>query len=503
MHMNLDTNDQRDTTIAIERLIQAAERIRSNGKTPYKGVTKIMKQQWSEQIAVLFSDPHFDLERIVDDLANLPGDAVAEGVARAWNRMDRERREVYRRWLKSLHAEKEASQKIPLVCNLLEVDSAAALEFLCEVPSKNRENAKRIITALLSQGPEQIQLLFSNATSAHYIRKGIDNLLTVIDHESVDHRTRWLVLKAGLSILSERHLQSDTESSNLLDRIGKFIAGLEPPNRDGILAELRKSDPSFLQRLFPDEAAEQPPSTVYSTGPDKPVPLDSIPPIAPHEGIAAPPQRLPKAPTVPASIMPKPAAISPRVLTSELLAEWVDDLRKKAELLEGLRSALDSSQEETLRKELESARAAQQEARVAAQEAKLAAEAAENSLSETKKLLCNAETHTREIDKRLLTLEEELAQAHEREGALKTEKQSSETAFLKEREELRARVRANADMRLSEFQEGLASTLRAILSRVPGRNSHVSAELGGVLLLRLHEVMDTLEAKGISIRSPK
>lgn len=83
---------------------------------------------------------------------------------------------------------------------------------------------------------------------------------------------------------------------------------------------------------------------------------------------------------------------------------------------------------------------------------------------------------------------------------LETTLRQRETEFAKEREDLQRLIQANADRRIQEFCNALGGSLQQLLNRVPNRGTSVSSELGAVLLVRLHEVIDKLESKGIRVR---
>jgi len=102
---------------------------------------------------------------------------------------------------------------------------------------------------------------------------------------------------------------------------------------------------------------------------------------------------------------------------------------------------------------------------------------------------------------RVRSLESQLDAVRGQQSELRNNFSQTETAFAAERSDLQRRITANADGRLEEFRNALASELRLVLSKVPDGGAPVSADLGGVLLTRLHEVMDALEAKGIRVRA--
>ena len=94
-----------------------------------------------------------------------------------------------------------------------------------------------------------------------------------------------------------------------------------------------------------------------------------------------------------------------------------------------------------------------------------------------------------------------MAAALEKEKILREELVQQEAKFSQERSELFDRIKTNAERRLEEYRNGLASSLVRLFHGVPGRKSNVSPETGEVLLARLYEVIDFLESKSIRVLS--
>jgi chromosome segregation ATPase len=155
----------------------------------------------------------------------------------------------------------------------------------------------------------------------------------------------------------------------------------------------------------------------------------------------------------------------------------------------------------SLRQQLMEAHQAQKQAEARASEARLSADEFERKATEAAQRSRNLEERLDDLRTRLQRAESELADATRDTQSLRTEIQSRTAEHSREIRELSLRIGANADLRLSEFRERLASGLRDLLSKIPPPGANVDGELGAILLLRLHEVMDRLEAGEIRVRS--
>jgi hypothetical protein len=70
-------------------------------------------------------------------------------------------------------------------------------------------------------------------------------------------------------------------------------------------------------------------------------------------------------------------------------------------------------------------------------------------------------------------------------------------AHDRERQELLNRLQLGIDGRLAAFKTSVADELSRVVQRLPAQGAPVSAELGAVLLTRLHEVLHVLDRVGI------
>ncbi len=68
-----------------------------------------------------------------------------------------------------------------------------------------------------------------------------------------------------------------------------------------------------------------------------------------------------------------------------------------------------------------------------------------------------------------------------------------------ENEKLTQQITANAHGRVSEFKNQVALTLTRHLVDLPSRETPVSPELGRVLLLQFHQLIDVLTELGIRL----
>jgi chromosome segregation ATPase len=102
---------------------------------------------------------------------------------------------------------------------------------------------------------------------------------------------------------------------------------------------------------------------------------------------------------------------------------------------------------------------------------------------------------------RAADLEVRLTSVQEQESGSRRQLQAQEDRALKDRTELQQRVQMNAERRLDEYRNALASSLARLLFGLPRRGSSISEKDGGVILVRLYEVVDYLRSKGIQIQN--
>jgi len=480
---------------AIEALRKGAELIRSNGKTPYKGLTKEMKAQWANDIEVILSNPQADLEVIWDDLALFPTEVTVEGVAKAWKKMSSELRLAYRKRLRLLNPEKEAGQRFSLILHFLESDSMSALELLCEVAPKNADTLKRAIKTILCLDYQSIQRLFPQEAPVPVLAKAIEKVIVLIQHGSVEQKARWAVAKAILSMLAQRELFTDplfAESIQALRTVAGALPSTYQSDLEGLLGNWKVEE----KNRPPDEPSLQPQAAIAAVSPTTSVSDEAV-----NTSINEPSA----IGHVPMSGNRHEADIRSAMPSLQnwkaFITNWRDNLKNQAEMLELLLSYEDPAAVNVLRKQLTEAREARREAEARANEAKLSAEEFKRKAADAAKRSRNLEELLNDLRTRLERAESELGDATRKNQSLLIEMESKTAQHSREMHDLNQHITANAELRLGEFRERLASSLRDLLSKVPALGANVDGELGAILLLRLHEVMDRLEASQIQVRS--
>ena len=161
---------------------------------------------------------------------------------------------------------------------------------------------------------------------------------------------------------------------------------------------------------------------------------------------------------------------------------------------------LERSGSSTLAVELRDALAAKETAERRARESRLAAEVLEKKVEE-------ASEGRRKAKGQVAGLRVQLQQAEDQRFKLQGELETVQTEIKELRlehthqiQDLNHRIDANAEARLNEFMARIGSDIRKQVIDIPAQGSPVTSELGGVLLIRLHSVLDVLDHGGIRVR---
>jgi hypothetical protein len=454
----------------------------SKGKSQ-KGITSTMKEHWSGLVATIFSDRDCPVDTLLQELQRLPPSVVASGIASAWERMDEIRRNSYLTWVASLDSAKAASHKVVLIPSLLDRFPSVSLELFCGL-SLNQELKSRLATALLGKMPERVASMISQDLPEWKARQALERLCQITEGPKVDMKGKWEVIRLTLRTLVERKLQEDSFSQRLLQHVEGQLPNLAPQFHEQLRGLLADLDPSLLGRFLPSFATESGgpvPELVETTAPAVPAPM---------------PERLAESEPLSAAV----SSAEPNIL--DRLAIWIDRVHEQAALLNDTRARILQLEGEnkTVRTQVDATRAAEAATRGAAEEAYSNVQQAQQKIQtleadyrENQQALNRSLARSRE-------LQSALDEAHQREAHLRATLQDREKGFGKEREDLQRLIEANADRRLQEFQNGVAGSLRKLLSKIPGRGTPVSPALAAVLLIRLHEVIDELDQKGIHTR---
>ena len=469
---------------ALEELHTALDQIRDNKDKP----TAAEGEHWSRLVAAVFTDPDCPVDTLFQELSSFPPNVVAGGIASAWENMDEARRTSYLSWLKTLGSVKAAPQKVVLIPSLLERFPSVSLELLCD-GSLGQGLKKGLASAILDTAPEKVALMISSDTTALKARTALDRLCRISEEPNVGMRAKWEVLSLTLKTIVERKMQKDVLFQSLIQHVKDQLPKLLPPFPERLQDLLKDLDTDLLGRLFPSATGAETAGLHQETshGQDEAVAQmvsAGTPLVSPGIDTGTSEEH-----SVPSNVLDR-------------LGGWLDTLHGQATLLTDTRARILQLEQgnQTLRAQLDAARVAEEAARASAAEASAAQQQTQHRLqvleeqyTETQKTLNSSLTNIRE-------LESELNAARERESQWGTKLRERETEFVKDRESLQCFIESNAKRRLQEFSNAVGGSLRKLLNKVPDRGAPVPSELGEVLLVRLHEVMDELEAKGIRAR---
>lgn len=473
---------------ALEELRRVLGQIRDNRGKLQKGITSSVREQWSHLVATVVMDSDYRGDTLFQELSSFPPGVVASGIAAAWGKMDEARRAAYLGWLKSMDSEKAAAHKVVLISSLLERFPSVSLELLCGLPL-NQELKSRLATAILGATPEKAGLMISPDIPEWRARQALQQLCQISGGPKVDMKAKWEVLRLTLKTIVERKMQNDVLCQDLIQYAEGQLPNLAPQFRERLQDLLKDLDPALLRRLFPLAAGTAPAGGAQEASSKQDQPTARI------AGAATPQDSSGTGAGAAAD-----SSLRPNVL--DRLAGWLDTLHGQAALLIETRTRILQLEQEnqTARVQLDAARATEESTRASA------SEAAAGQLH-TQRRLQVLEKKSREDQKALNSslanireLESELHKVRERESESGTKLRQRETEFAKEREDLQRLIQANADRLIQEFRNSVGGSLRTLLNRLPDRGAPVTAALGAVLLVRLHEVIDELESKGIRAR---
>lgn len=398
-----------DVVGALEALRNGAELIRSNGKTPYRGLTKEMKARWAKDIEIILSSPQADLEVIWDDLALFPNDITVDGVANAWGNMSAELRNTFRKRLRLLHSEKGASQRFSLILHFLENDPMSALEMFCEMAPKNADNVKRAIKSLLVQDYQTIQRLFPEDAPVTSLAKAAELLVGLIKHDSVENKARWAVAKAIVSVLAQRNLLSVPIFADTIQELGTVARALPATYQ---------ADLKGLPGNWQGEEESRPPNEPPSVQPQALIAASPTPASASEsamENVSTSQAGPPGITGTPISSKQRESDTKSKVSHSRdwkaFITHWRDNLKNQAEMLDLLLSSEDPATVNSLREQLMEALKAQQQAEDRASVARLSADEFERKATEAAQRSRNLEERLNDLKSCLQRAESELADA--------------------------------------------------------------------------------------------
>jgi len=471
----------------------------SKGKKP-QGVTEARSREWAALAAMILVDATCPLDSFLSNLSALPPSISATGAITAWPSMTKERRAAYLRWVDTLDSKRAASQKATLIPGLLGHSPETSVDLLCNT-SLNKELKDRLASSLLIDSSDKVILLLTSDSLQDKVPDLLKRLLELTDGPKVTAEAKGRIIRLALNTMATRNLLDGSLGEALLRSIEVQMRSLPPAVKQEMKDLLTELDVHLAERFFPGEA-----STIEPPPPPVPERVPETTPIAPIESMVAPfvPAEFAStaAPSTPLSKVHLSTSTAPSTITQQL-SGWLTTLQQQVTILQELQEHIRRLEEQQvhLDDELRKSRAEKEEASNAAAENLAARHAAEEKIRTLEVRLREADTSAQLAREQLDSLSRSMAVAVEKEKALREELAQQEAKFLNERSELFQRIEANAERRLEEYRNGLASSFARLFNGVPDRRSALAPETGAVLLARLYEVIDFLESKNIRVLS--
>lgn len=442
-----------------------------------KSVSKEIAGRCSRYIAALLSDSSIPISPVLAILQGLRSGMVPPGAAAAWPSMDDCRKDAYLKWIGFLPGEKAAMHQIDLAFLLLDSDPKCSLNLL-QTLTATKAVKERLAKTFLS-GETGLASLTTCETLFPRVRKALYLLLQSCN--SVPSRAKWQIVRLTLEYGVQRNMQSDLVYAPLLQIAFAELSLMETQHREEARKLLAQLDPSLQRQFFPCDSLTS--GNVHTEEEITNVKQEQISP----EVQASEPTPSGGSTSVPN----KPVAAEPVSAASQSLERWIGTLLDQISVLENARTSIWNLERErdSLIDRLQTTTSYEESAR------KFSGE------NETLRFqLIQTEKARHSIAADCLVFEKLYEEVRTRYESVEADLRDTQAALSSERAEWQHRVQANANGLVEEFRNSLAGSLKQLLAGVPGPDSSVDSELGAVLLLRLHEVMDTLERKGLRIR---
>jgi hypothetical protein len=397
----------------------------------------------AELIASILNGPFQDISEPLRLAEDFQSDAVAEGIGKAWPNVPGERRLQIMRWLPAPHGERSQRRLALVAARVSESDGITAIELLDKLLPDNRpgkELRQLLLGNLLCKGQTLNLEVLANAAGHRSTATVLAKLakLAFDATSGVEPMTRYRVAIALITVLRAKQIERSIDGGDLLHQVVTEVERWPEGLRKQFGGWLRTNASELEQDFFPLTRA----ATTSASSPA----ADVVVHIEKEDDEGA-----------------------------ELaLARYLQDRTK---ILEGELSALSQ-----IRQALT---AAQERQRTETVEAK----AREQKLS----------LQVRDLESTKFTLQQSLAESEKRISDLQASIQQMQLARETERGKLTQQITANANGRIGEFQQQVAMTLAKHLLDLPAKNSDVTPELGRVLLLQFHQLIEVLGQLGITL----
>ena len=405
------------------------------------------RKKGADLIAAILIDQEEDVKEMLLVAEDLQSEAVADGIGMAWSTMSPERRIEVRRWIPAPHTERAQRRVALLAATLAETDSATALELLDGlIPDRppNKDLKRLIVTSLFSDGRTIPFDNMAKATVRSRLTSRVFGALASLAFETtsgIEHMPRYLLSLAIANFVGIQKLGQSSEGRDLLSKVAAEAARWPQGLREKFEGWLKNEQPELMPQFLSPAPNLAPPRLSEITDHSQPRALraDEV-----HEAAQ--------------SRVDQYLDERARALTAEIAA------------LSQFRMSFAESQDELLRQ----------------------IDVWKNRESELAKRVS-------ELSSSRTALEDQRSRAMEQ---VKQLEQALENALREkkvEHEKLTQQITANAQGRVSEFKNQVALTLARYLVDLPSKETPVSPELGRVLLLQFHQLVDVLTELGIRL----
>jgi hypothetical protein len=405
------------------------------------------RKKGAELIAAVLIDPEQDFREMLLLAEDLQSEAVADGIGIAWPTMPPERRIEVRRWIPAPQSERAQRRIALLATTLAETDGATALELLDGlIPDRppSKELKRLIVASLFSDGRIIPFDNLATASARSRLSSRVFGALANLAFEAtsgIEHMPRYLLSLAIVNFVAIQKLAQNSEGRDLLSRVRTEAERWPQGLREKFEGWLRKEQPELVPQFVP--------------------PAPNVATVDVFEITAR------------SQLGARKESIGPENTQStvdQYLDERARSLTEEMAALSRVRVSLAERQSE-LQQRIDAWKDQESDLNKKVFELWSSCTSLEGSLS-------SATLQIKQMEQALQ------AALHEKEV---------------EHERLTQQITANANGRVSEFKNQVALTLARYLVDLPSKETPVSPELGRVLLLQFHQLVDVLTELGIRL----
>jgi hypothetical protein len=404
------------------------------------------RQKGAELISAMLQDPEQDPTEMLTIAEDLQSEAVADGIGIVWPTLSAARRIQVRRWLPAPQTERAQRRIALLAARLATSDGATALELLDGLIPEHRPNKELkhlILTSLFSEKSVIPFDQLAKAAAAPRVSTKIFNALASLAFDpvsGVEPMARYLLSSAIVTFAVGQRRTHSSEGGDLLSTVAVEIERWPRELREQFERWLKNTHSDLLTQFFSGLVVVPQSSTQKIEGFQRDT-------AEAAQGSREQPQTV-----------------------EQYLEQRVRSLRAELEVLSTVRSSLEESKNEQQRK----------------------MEGWKTRESELNRSIV-------ELQSTCASLNDELSGTKRQIEQLRQDLQSVQNQKELEREKLTQQINANAQGRVSEFQNHVALMLSRHMVDLPRKDTVVSSELGRVLLMQFHQLIDVLRDLGIKL----